>query len=74
VNAHRRVALGEGPTLALSVIAFFFVMTSYYVIRPVRDQLVGATGSSSLPVFYAWLLGVMLVLTPLFGWLVSHFP
>lgn len=74
MNAHRRVALGEGPTLALSVIAFFFVMTSYYVIRPVRDQLVGATGSSSLPVFYAWLLGVMLVLTPLFGWLVSHFP
>lgn len=61
-------------TLALSVIAFFFVMTSYYVIRPVRDQLTGAAGSSSLPVFYAIVLVVMLALTPLFGWLVSRFP
>ncbi|PTR33421.1 AAA family ATP:ADP antiporter [Luteibacter sp. OK325] len=66
--------MGEGMTLVLSVIAFFFVMTSYYVIRPVRDQLVGAAGSSSLPVFYAIVLVVMLALTPVFGWLVSRFP
>ena len=36
VNTRRHASLGEGATLALSVIAFFFVMTSYYVIRPVR--------------------------------------
>ncbi|GAA0906327.1 MFS transporter [Rothia nasimurium] len=74
VNARRHAALGDGITLALSVIAFFFVMTSYYVIRPVRDQLIGAAGSSSLPVFYAILFVVMLALTPVFGWLVSRFP
>lgn len=74
MNARRHAALGEGATLALSVIAFFFVMTSYYVIRPVRDQLVGAAGSSSLPMFYLLVFVVMLVLTPLFGWLVSRFP
>ncbi|WP_343218437.1 NTP/NDP exchange transporter [Luteibacter aegosomaticola] len=70
----RRPAPGEGMTLALSVIAFFFVMTSYYLLRPVRDQLVGAAGSSSLPGFYAIVLVVMLVLTPVFGWLVARFP
>ncbi|WP_342777380.1 translocase [Luteibacter pinisoli] len=70
----RRPAMGEGLTLALSVIAFFFVMTSYYVLRPVRDQLVGAAGSSSLPGFYAIVFGVMLGLTPVFGWLVARFP
>ncbi|MGN6478918.1 hypothetical protein [Luteibacter sp.] len=42
----RRSPLGEGAILALSIIAFFFVMTSYYVLRPLRDQLVGAVGSS----------------------------
>lgn len=74
MNDRRRVALGEGLPLALSVIAFFFVMTSYYMLRPVRDQLVGAAGSSSLPMFYLIVFIVMLVLTPLFGWLVSRFP
>ncbi|QWT18683.1 MFS transporter [Bacillus sp. NP157] len=69
-----RPAVGEGTTLALSVIAFFFVMTSYYVLRPVRDQLVGAAGASSLPAFYAIVFVVMLVLTPVFGWLVARFP
>lgn len=74
MNARRHAALGEGATLALSTIAFFIVMTSYYVIRPVRDQLVGAAGSSSLPMFYLLVFVVMLVLMPVFGWLVSRFP
>ncbi|WP_238481239.1 NTP/NDP exchange transporter [Dyella telluris] len=58
----------------LSAVAFFFVMTAYYIIRPVRDQLSGAVGSQSLPLFYASTFGVMLLLTPVFGALVSHFP
>ncbi|MGA7437174.1 MAG: MFS transporter [Luteibacter sp.] len=70
----RRSPRNEGATLALSIIAFFFVMTSYYVLRPLRDQLVGAVGSASLPWFYAVVLVVMLALTPVFGWLVARFP
>jgi AAA family ATP:ADP antiporter len=64
----------ERTGLTLSTLAFFFVMVSYYIIRPVRDQLGGAVGSQSLPLFYAVVFGVMLLLTPLFGWLVSRFP
>src|SRR5574337_488639 len=41
----------------LSALAFFFVMTSYYIIRPVRDQLSGAVGSTSLPLFYGAVFG-----------------
>lgn len=74
VNASSYAARSKGTTLALSVFAFFLVLTSYYVLRPVRDQLVGAAGSSSLPMFYAIVFVVMLALTPVFGWLVSHFP
>ncbi|OOG66294.1 translocase [Rhodanobacter sp. B04] len=58
----------------LSALAFFFVMTSYYIVRPVRDQLSGAVGSSSLPLFYGAVLVVMLLLTPVFGMLVARFP
>ncbi|TAL85109.1 MAG: MFS transporter [Rhodanobacter sp.] len=58
----------------LSALAFFFVITSYYIIRPVRDQLSGAVGSSSLPLFYGAVFVVMLLLTPLFGLLVARFP
>jgi AAA family ATP:ADP antiporter len=58
----------------LSALAFFFVMTSYYIIRPVRDQLIGAMGSAALPRIYAVVFVVMLVLTPVFGMLVARFP
>ncbi|RDJ00700.1 MFS transporter [Dyella solisilvae] len=49
-------------------------MTAYYIIRPVRDQLSGAVGSTSLPLFYGSVFVVMLLLTPVFGALVAHFP
>jgi AAA family ATP:ADP antiporter len=58
----------------LSALAFFFVMTAYYIIRPVRDQLSGAVGSVELPLFYGAVFVVMLLLTPVFGMLVARFP
>jgi ATP:ADP antiporter, AAA family len=57
-----------------AALAFFFVLTSYYIIRPVRDQLGGAVGSSQLPLFYAATFVAMLLLTPVFGMLVARFP
>ncbi|HEV7778516.1 MAG TPA: translocase [Luteibacter sp.] len=74
MNTPRQVAPGEMPALVLSGLAFFFILTAYYIVRPVRDQLSGAVGSTSLPLFYAITLAAMLLLTPLFGWLVSRFP
>ena len=58
----------------VSAVAFFFVMTSYYIVRPVRDQLSGAVGSQSLPLFYGAVFVVMLLLTPVFGLLAARFP
>ncbi len=64
----------EWRPLALSALVFFFLLTAYYMIRPVRDQLSGAVGSISLPLFYGATFVAMLALTPLFGMLVSRFP
>ena len=68
-----RLALEKDAAPMLSALAFFFVMTSYYIIRPVRDQLSGAVGSRSLPLFYGAVFVVMLLLTPVFGMLVARF-
>lgn len=74
VNTSPPTAAKAGLAAILSAVAFFFVMTAYYIVRPVRDQLSGAVGSQSLPLFYGSTFLVMLLLTPAFGALVAHFP
>jgi AAA family ATP:ADP antiporter len=59
---------------AVAALAFFFLLAAYYVIRPVRDQLAGATGSVALPWFYAGTFVAMLVVAPVFGWLAARLP
>ena len=64
----------EWFAVAVSFAYFFCVLAAYYVIRPVRDQLSAAVGSTALPIFYAVTFAATLVLTPLFGALVARFP
>lgn len=73
MNWRDNVRSGEGRPLLWSALAFFLILTSYYIIRPVRDQLSGAVGSVSLPLFYGATFVAMLALTPVFGYLVSRF-
>ena len=64
----------EWPALALSFAYFFCVLAAYYMIRPVRDQLSAAVGSTQLPWFYAATFVATLALTPLFSALVARYP
>ena len=70
----RRVQAGEGRAVALSFLYFFCVLAAYYVIRPVREQLSAAVGSTQLPWFYAATFVATLVLTPVFAALASRWP
>jgi AAA family ATP:ADP antiporter len=74
VSLPRPTQAEQGSAPLLSALAFFFVMTSYYIVRPVRDQLSGAVGSIALPLFYFATFSVMLLLTPVFGLLAARFP
>ncbi len=65
---------GERRAVALAALAFFCVLAAYYVIRPVRDQLAGATGSVALPWFYGATLLATLAVAPVFGWLSARLP
>jgi AAA family ATP:ADP antiporter len=73
VSLPRQTVVEQAAAPTLSALAFFFVMTSYYIIRPVMGQLSGAVGSQSLPLFYGAVVVVMLLLTPVFGMLVARF-
>lgn len=64
----------EWFVVSIAFAYFFCVLAAYYVIRPVRDQLSAAVGSTALPIFYAATFVVTLALAPLFGALVARFP
>ncbi len=73
-----KVRPGEWGPLLLSALYFFFVLSSYFMIRPIRETLaVGIfDGSDNLrlhELFQVTFL-VMLAIVPLYGWLASHFP
>ncbi|NNM07113.1 MAG: MFS transporter [Gemmatimonadetes bacterium] len=64
----------EVTLLLLSGAYFFFVLASYYVIRPIRDEMAVVGGVENLAwMFTATLAGTLLV-HPLFTWAVSRFP
>lgn len=64
-----RIELYEVVPALLSALYYFFVLSSYYLIRPLRDERGMAAGADKLP-WVMWLtLGAMLLVTPIFGWL-----
>ncbi len=64
----------EWFAVAVSFAYFFCVLAAYYVIRPVRDQLSAAVGSTALPIFYGATFVATLALAPVFGALVARYP
>ena len=69
-----RIHSGEMYAVALSFVFFFCVLAGYYVMRPLREQLSAAVGSTQLPWFYAATFVATLALTPVFAALVSRWP
>ncbi|MEP6907538.1 MAG: MFS transporter [Pseudoxanthomonas sp.] len=69
-----RVHSGELHAVLLSFVYFFCVLAAYYVIRPVREQLSAAVGSTQLPWFYGATFIATLALTPVFAALASRWP
>ena len=69
-----RVHAGEWRAVGLSFACFFCVLAAYYLIRPVREQLSAAVGSTQLPWFYAATFLATLLLTPVFAALAVRYP
>jgi AAA family ATP:ADP antiporter len=64
----------EVRALVASFAFFFFLLSSYFVMRPIRDAVAAASGVNNLPWLFAGTLAVTLLCNPLFSWLVVRFP
>jgi AAA family ATP:ADP antiporter len=58
--------------LILSTLYFTLLLLSYYMLRPLRDALAATVGSSAIKYLSTTVFAVMVVLVPIFGWLVSQ--
>ncbi len=72
----RAVAIepGEGPALAWAWLYIFALLVSYYIMRPIRDEMGVAGGVENLPWLFTGTLIAMIVLNVPFGWLVRSLP
>jgi AAA family ATP:ADP antiporter len=64
----------EYLAVAWSFIYFFCVLSSYYMLRPVRETMAVESGVENVPWLFASTFVVMLIVAPLYGWVTSHFP
>ena len=64
----------ERAVLALSALYFFLIMASYFILRPIRDQMGVAGGVRNLPWLFSGTLLAMLAVSPMFAALVSRWP
>lgn len=64
----------ELPALAWSFTYFFCLLCAYYLIRPMRDEMVVRFGADRMQWIYTAVFLLMLAVTPAYGWLVSRWP
>lgn len=62
----------EMGAIFLACSYFFFILSAYYVIRPIREQMAVAGGVRNIPWLFTGTLIGMLLVHPLFTWAVSR--
>jgi AAA family ATP:ADP antiporter len=67
------LAPGEGAALGWSFGYFFFLLSGYYVLRPLRDEMGIAGGIERLPWVFTATFVAMLAAVPLYGWVAGRF-
>jgi AAA family ATP:ADP antiporter len=62
----------EGMVLFKAFLFFFFVLASWYALRPVRNELAVQGGIYNLPWLLMGVMAAMLVINPIYSWLISR--
>lgn len=64
----------EIASLVWSFVYFFCVLCSYYIMRPLREEMGVTVGQERLQTLFLMVFLVMLAAVPAFGWVVAQFP
>src|SRR5262245_36275408 len=64
----------EQPALYWSFLYFFCLLSSYYILRPVRDEMGIQAGVENMQWLFTGTFVTMLVAAPVFGWVASRLP
>jgi len=75
LRAFSDVRAGEGATALLLTLNVFLLLSSYYVIKPLREALILAGGGAEVKSYAAAGQAILLLaLVPLYGMLADHLP
>lgn len=74
LNRLGNVAPGEARALAWAFLYHFLLLCSYYIIRPIRDEMGVAGGVENLQWLFLGTFAAMMAIVPVFGWLTSRLP
>jgi AAA family ATP:ADP antiporter len=64
----------ELVAVAWSFAYFFCVLSSYYIIRPVREEMAVGGGPDTIPYLFIGTFITMIFATSVFGWVASRYP
>jgi AAA family ATP:ADP antiporter len=64
----------EVRALLLAFAYFFCLLSSYYVLRPLREEMGIASGVQHLQWLFSGTFAAMLAAVPIFGWVVARLP
>jgi len=64
---------GEGPVAAVSLMYFFFIITSYYVLKPIREGLAIELGSQRIPALNILSMLSLIAANAGYSWLVGRY-
>jgi AAA family ATP:ADP antiporter len=57
-----------------AIVYYFCLMCSYFIIKPIRDEMGVVSGIQNLQFLYTGTFLMMILLVPLFGWIFTRFP
>jgi len=63
----------EASALIISCGYFYLVLCAYYIIRPIRSEMVIANGVDNIQWLMLMTTLVLFMITPIFGWVTSRF-
>ena len=64
----------EYVAVTWSFVYFFCVLSAYYILRSVRETMAVEGGVQNIPWLFSGTFTVMLIVTPIFGWVASRYP